>query len=119
MKNFEILFYSKDDGTEPAEAFILGLETKWRARILLSVALLADNGYFLREPYSKSLKDGIFELRVKADTGISLVLYFFFVGHKIILTNGFIKKKACKGASELKLAEKCRAEFLSKKENQL
>ena len=43
----------------------------------------------LREPYSKYLEDGIFEVRGKVGNDISRVLYH---GGKIILTNGFIKK---------------------------
>ena len=32
----------------------------------------------LREPYSKSLGDGIFEIRAKVGTDITRVLYFFY-----------------------------------------
>ena len=119
MQAFKVIFYSKDDGAEPAKDFILGLDKKMRAKILLSVDLLAENGYLLREPYSKPLDDGIFELRAKVGSDISRVLYFFFVGHKVILTNGFIKKTNKTPVSEIKLAKKYRAEFLDRKENQL
>ena len=50
------------------------------------------NGPLLREPYSKPLENGIFELRTKQGSGITRVLYFFIVGKKAALTNGFIKK---------------------------
>ena len=46
----------------------------------------------LREPYSKHLDDGIFELRCKFGSDITRVLYFFYYEGKIILTNGFVKK---------------------------
>lgn len=46
----------------------------------------------LREPFSKPLGEGIFEVRAKQETDISRVLYFFVVGKKVILTNGFVKK---------------------------
>lgn len=36
-----------------------------RAKLLRTIELLQQNGNELREPYSKSLGDGIFELRVK------------------------------------------------------
>ena len=32
------------------------------------------------------------ELRAKVGSDISRVLYFFMIGHKVVLTNGFIKK---------------------------
>lgn len=36
----------------------------------------------------------MFELRTKQGSDITRVLYFFIVGKKAILTNGFIKKNA-------------------------
>lgn len=119
MQAFEVLFYRKEDGSEPAKDFILSLDKKMRAKILLSVDLLGDNGHLLREPYSKPLGDGIFELRAKIGSDISRVLYFFFVGRKVILTNGFIKKTSKTPVTEINLAKKYRAEFLGRKENQL
>ena len=92
MQGFEVLFYDKPDGTEPAKDFILSLDVKMQAKIVKEIELLAANGTELREPYSKYIGDNIFELRAKVGSDISRVLYFFFVGHKVILTNGFIKK---------------------------
>jgi len=37
----------------------------------------------LREPYSKHLDDGIFELRAKVGSDISRVMYFFVIKHEI------------------------------------
>lgn len=62
------------------------------AKLLGTLSLLETNGTQLREPYSKSLGDGIFELRAKQSSNITRILYFFVVGHQIILTNGFVKK---------------------------
>lgn len=119
MQEFEVLFYDKEDGSEPAKEFILSLDTKMRAKVLRTVELLANNGTQLREPYSKPLSDGIFELRTKVGTDISRVLYFFVVGRRVILTNGFIKKTQKTPPEEIKRAKSYRAEYLSRKENQL
>lgn len=100
MNEFQILFYDKPDGTEPAKDFILSLDTKMQAKMLRTIQLLSDNGTHLRMPYSEHLTDGIFELRAKVGSDISRVLYFFVIGKKIILTNGFIKKtqkNTCEG----------------------
>ena len=67
-------------------------------------------------PYSEELEDGIFELRAKVGSDISRVLYFFVVGRKIILTNGFIKKTQKTPKSEIELAKKYRADYLSREE---
>ncbi len=84
-------------------------------KMLMLLTLLQDNGHELREPYSKYLSEGIFELRAKAGTDISRVLYFFYVDHRIILTNGFIKKTQKTPAQEMEKAKKYRADYLSRR----
>ncbi len=79
--------------------------------------MLSVNGPELREPYSKSLGDGIFELRTKVGTDITRVLYFFVVGRRIILTNGFVKKTDRTPRADLEFARKYRDEYLSRKEH--
>lgn len=118
MQEFEIIFYDKADGTEPAKDFILSLDVKMRAKMLRTIEMLRLNGYHLREPYSKSLDDGILELRAKVGSDISRVLYFFVVGQKIILTNGFIKKTQKTPKEEIERAKRYKADYLNRKENE-
>lgn len=82
-----------------------------KAKMLRCIEVLGEGGADIREPYTKSLGDGIFELRAKQGTDISRVLYFFMVGKKIVLTNGFIKKTQRTPVSEIKLAKKYREEY--------
>ncbi len=114
MREFEIVFYDKPDGTEPAKEFLLSLDTKLRAKTVMLIELLAENGSALREPYSKHLTDGIFELRAKFGSDISRVFYFFVVGKKIVITNGFIKKTQKTPKSEIELAKKYRNDYLDR-----
>ena len=65
------------------------------------------------------LNEGILELRAKVDSDISRVLYFFIVGKKVVLTNGFIKKTKKTTKEELERAKQYRAEYLSRKERDL
>ena len=92
MNEFEIIVYAKQDNSEPVTEFLLSLPPKMQSKVLRQLDMLAEFGNRLREPYSAPLEDGIFELRIKQGSDISRVLYFFFVGNKIVLTNGFIKK---------------------------
>ena len=62
---FEIEFYQLPNGTKPAEEFLDSLDTKMRAKALHSLSILEEFGNQLREPYSKQLEDGLFELRIK------------------------------------------------------
>ena len=114
MQEFEIVFYDKPDGSEPAKEFILSLDEKMRAKIVRTIELLGANGTALRMPYSEHLVDGIFEVRAKVGSDISRVLYFFVIGKKIVLTNGFIKKTQKTPKHEIELAKKYRNEFLNR-----
>lgn len=114
MQGFEVIFYDKPDGTEPAKEFILSLDVKMQAKIVKEIELLAANGTELREPYSKYIGDNIFELRAKVGSDISRVLYFFFVGRKVILTNGFIKKTDKTPRGEKDRAIRYRQDYLDR-----
>lgn len=117
MDDFEIIFYSKEDGTEPVKDFLDSLDVKMRAKMVRTILMLQNNGYELREPYSKSLSEGIMELRSKVGTDIARILYFFVVGRKVILTNGFIKKSNKTPKEEIERAKRYRADYLNRKEN--
>ena len=117
MQKFEIIFYRTAQGACPVEEFLDSLEIKMRAKMLRTVEILQNNGNGLREPYSKALDDGIFELRAKVGSDISRVLYFFVVGSKIILTNGFIKKTQKTPPQELEKAKCYRTDYLKRREN--
>ena len=86
MQKFEVNFFKKEDGSCPTKEFLDSLDRKMRAKMLKSLELLEVYGNQLREPYSKSLEDGIFEVRAKQGTDITRILYFFVVGQQIILT---------------------------------
>jgi len=115
LDKFRIEYYTKNDGSCPAQEFMDSLDIKMRARILRLQLLLEDNGNTLTEPYSKHLEEGIFELRAQQGNNIARILYFFVVGKKIIITNGFIKKTQKTSKKELKLAKQYRAEYLKKR----
>lgn len=48
------------------------------------LSLLEEYGNRLREPYSKHVGDGLFELRVMFASDITRIFYFYVVDNKII-----------------------------------
>ena len=114
---FQIEFYETEQGIQPAKEFLLSLDTKMRAKKVNTISILQDNGYELREPYSKYLSEGIFEHRARVGSDITRVLYFFYVDSRIVLTNGFIKKTNKTPIKEIEKAKKYRADYLKRKEN--
>ena len=97
---FEIRFYEKADGTRPAEEFLNALDKPMRIKMVKMISLLGELGFNLREPYSKPIDD------------ISRILYFFVIGKRVILTNGFIKKTQKTPQKEIELAKKYRKDYL-------
>lgn len=88
MNKFSVEFFTKENGEKPAKDFLLSLEPKMRAKLMGIIEILEEKGNALREPYSKHIENGIFEIRGKIGTDISRVLYFFYYDQRIILTNG-------------------------------
>lgn len=114
MSKFEVEFYKTEDGTKPAEEFMLSQDTKMKAKLFQIVDLLEEYGNQLRKPYSSPLGDGIFEIRAKVGTDISRVLYFFYYEGRIIFTNGFVKKTQKTPRSEIEKAKRYRENFLER-----
>ena len=108
---FEVEFYETLTGKEPAKEFLLTLEPKMQAKMLHEIDLLKENGIFLREPHTKSLEDGIFEIRAKQGNNISRTLYFFTFGRKIILRNGFVKKTQKTPRKYINYAKQCKKDY--------
>ena len=114
-QDFEVIFYRQENGEEPAKDFLINLEPKMRAKIARAISRLEKNGTELREPFSKHLEDGIFELRATFSSNISRVLYFFFTGRTAILTNGFIKKTQKTPRQEIEKAKRYRDDYINRR----
>lgn len=116
VEGFKVVFYEKDDGVSPAENFLMSLDVKLAAKMYGIIEVLEEKGNLLREPYSKHLGDGIFEVRAKAGTDIARIMYFYDVGRKIVLTNGFVKKTKKTPRAEIDIAKKYRGEYWDRME---
>lgn len=115
---YNIIFYETSKGVCPIDDFLKSLQPKLLAKTLRNIDLLEANGPILREPYSKALNNGLFELRTKQGTDINRIIYFFLVGNNIILTNGFIKKDQKTPQAALSLALKYKADFERRYKNE-
>ena len=109
----QVVFYKNKKGEKPAIDFLNSLDPKMKAKMTRTINLLEVNGYKLREPYTKSLRDGIFELRAKEGSDITRVLYFYVIGDKAVLTHGFVKKTDKTPSSEIERAIRYRDDYLN------
>ena len=104
-------YYETESGDKPARDFIQSLPLKLEAKAYKDIALLEQFGAKPIMPYSRYIKDGIYELRIQQANNKARIFYFFIVGQKIILTNGFIKKTKKTPLSELNKALEYRADY--------
>lgn len=107
-----IEFYETEDGDCPVAEYLDSLDSKRASKMYDRIDYLEELGHMIREPYSKDLGGSINELRVQVGTDLSRVLYFFVVGNRAVLTNGFTKKTQKTPAKEIELAKKYRADYL-------
>ncbi|MBI2334488.1 type II toxin-antitoxin system RelE/ParE family toxin [Candidatus Daviesbacteria bacterium] len=105
---FEIDFYKNSSGESPVEKALDQLKVAniilWR-KALKGIEKIKRREYH-KEPLSKYLEPGLWELRVKSGTDILRIVYTFQKGRIIILLHLFVKKKQKTPADELNIARK-------------
>ena len=92
--DFEILIYKDNSGNSPVEEFLLKLEISNKdlvAQARKGVEKLRNRVYH-RNPLSKYLEPGLWELRVRVGTNILRILYTFEKGKIIILLHNMEKR---------------------------
>lgn len=77
------------------------------------VELLVKHGPDLRLPHSRSLGQGLFELRPHGRSGIGRAFYCFLVGKRIVIVHAFIKKTQQTPDHDLRIARKRAKEILN------
>ncbi len=116
--DFNIDFYETENSSCPVKEFIASLDNKMKARVIRKIELLKEYGNQLRSPNSKSLGDGIFELRCQQSNNITRILYFFYVNQNLVITNGFTKKTQKTPRNEIELAKARRKDYLERHSKQ-
>ncbi len=116
---YDVEFYKTAKGKEPVIEFLDSLDEKMAAKLIGLMEILEEKGTELRMPYSEHLEDGIFELRCKQGSNITRVLYFFFIGQKIVVTNGFVKKTQKTPPKEIKLAKTRRTDWIIRHDKEM
>ena len=103
--------WSVEFASEAIRDEFLELPTGLRQRGYKMFELLEARGNTMGEPYTKSLKDRLFEIRIKSEEGIARSIYCYEIGKRIIILLTFIKKTQKTPKSILNLAEQRLKEF--------
>jgi phage-related protein len=75
------------------------------------------NRAYHREPLSKHIEPGLWELRIRLGTDILRIVYTFDKGQIIILLHAFVKKQQKTPKSELEIARKRLKELVARKDS--
>jgi phage-related protein len=98
---WKIEYYS-----EKVQQDIMRLPEGLQARYIHLTGRMLVYGPNLREPHTKAMGNGLFELRLKSMEGIARVFYCTIVGSSIVMLHSFIKKTDTPPARELDTAIK-------------
>ena len=108
----EIELYETESGSCPVGDFLGRLPSKLRRKVTTYLEVLGEGGPDLREPYTKPLGKGLFELRCQWGSESARLLFFFCGNRVIVVTNGFLKKTRKTPLRGIRLAEMRRNDYL-------
>ncbi len=99
--NWKIEYFNND-----VETKILSLPDGLLARYLRLTDMMLIHGSNLGLPHTKSLNNGLLELRLKSKEGIGRVFYCTKVGKNIVMLHSFVKKSQKIPKNEMDIALK-------------
>ena len=109
-------YYVKRNGQCPTKDFLDSLTDEELTRLHRKIQWLKKSGNALGPPYTKFLRDHIWELRVRSRRKQLRILYFFCVGRTIVFTHGFVKRSGPVADSEIDRAVEYREDYLAEQE---
>lgn len=104
--DFKIVYYKNSSGESPIEKLLIEMKrtnNPLAEQAIKGIEKLRNRAYH-REPLSKYLEQGLWELRIKASNNILRIIYTFTKNQIIILLHVFIKKRQRTPARELEIA---------------
>lgn len=107
-------WYRTASGESPARAFLAGLDGRPKDEALALLELIGQRGNRVREPKSKALGAGLFELRGHQVR----LLYAFRPGRRIVIFDGTVKKQDALPADLVKRVRQMYAALVAVEERQ-
>lgn len=99
--DWKITYYNKK-----IEDNVLGLPDTLLARYLRYAEIMREHGPAIGHPHTKTMSDGLYELRLKGKEGIARVFYCTVINKEILMLHSIIKKQQKTPLKELQLARK-------------
>ncbi|MFQ5896920.1 MAG: type II toxin-antitoxin system RelE/ParE family toxin [Candidatus Methylomirabilia bacterium] len=95
-----------DQGRRPVKEFFDGLSKGAKAKVYAALTMLEREGNRLGFPKSKSLGQGLHELRIPHPQGPFRIIYCFQPDRRVVLLHAFVKRTEQIPGRELELARK-------------
>ena len=102
-----------DDYSEEVRLAVEKLPVGIRASYARLTELMEEFGMVLRMPHSRSLGEGLFELRPHGREGAARVFYCTLVDKRIMILHTFIKKTAKTPRKEMEIARRRQKEVMT------
>src|SRR5438876_12320680 len=114
---FQVEFYETVNGHSPVREFLLELKASDRDDFVAVAAGLEKlrNRQYHREPLTKALNDGLFELRHVGKLN-TRVIWFFMKGRRIIAVHGIRNKGQAIPARDLNTARERMRDWIERNE---
>lgn len=112
----KIIFYKTKDNKCPVEEFLDSLSDKQAQKVAWVLRTVRDFNPIPKQYFKKLINtEGLWEVRISSGNETFRLLGFFENNNFIVLTNGFKKKTQKTPRKEIKLAERRKYEFLSRR----
>lgn len=92
MGRIQVVMYREEDGSVPFLDWFDDLPEKAQDKCRVRLERLAALGHELRRPEADSLRDNIYELRVRLRNANYRMLYFFHGRATAVLSHGVVKE---------------------------
>jgi len=96
-----LVLFSEEDRSAPFLDWFLGLPDKAQDSCRVRLERLRELGHLLRRPEADYLRDGIYELRAKAEGINYRMLYFFHGKEVVVVSHGIAKQQAAVPSKEI------------------
>ena len=93
MPRARVVFYREEDGAVPVLDWLDALPDKVKAKCLVRIERLKEQGHELRRPEADYLRDGMYELRVGYRGVNYRMLYFFHGTTTAVVSQGLVKER--------------------------
>lgn len=106
LSMYRVFWYTNSNGNSPVQETVNTLSIDDRAKVYAQIELLRVYGPCLTEPYVKTIRSKLKELRLRIKQGQYRILFFIYTEGSIYLLHSFVKKTQKTPEQDISIAVK-------------